>query len=234
MKHKVNQRGHSLRKYMGWLLVVAFLCIYSFGNNTEPMNPLGWDGLNLSYFGFSVAASDDIMSDWAEEEIKALKATGKFRFSAFGDYSQEITRLDFIYIVVRVYELLDGETVDVVSGATFKDTSDRYTKKAAIAGITDGIGNGYFGPYLNLTREELATFMVRALTLLDKELNQPSKYLFEDDTLISSWARESVYVSRSNSIIEGVGDNRMDPQGTTTVEMALVVAFRILDKYGYW
>lgn len=124
--------------------------------------------------------------------------------------------------------------MDVVSGATFKDTSDLYTKKAAIAGITDGIGNGKFGPYLNLTREELATFMVRVLTLLDKELNQPSKYLFEDDTLISSWARESVYVSRSNSIIEGVGDNRMDPQGTTTVEMALVVAFRILDKYGYW
>ena len=172
-------------------------------------------------------------SSWSVKAVEEMKAYGAFRADAFKAYKSSITRLDFIYIAVRVYELLSKEEIAVDSSVSFIDTTDLYALKGATVGITSGIGGGKFGPNELLTREQLATMMVKILTLLDLDMDEVAPEKFADDAEISNWAKQSIYLALSNHIISGVGNNKVDPKGVASTEMALVIANQILKNKGY-
>jgi len=180
-----------------------------------------------------VHATSSIPSDWSQEAIEALISSGEFRPEAFESYQGNLSRYDFIYLAVRTYELLQGEEITINPNLSFNDTEDTYALKGLTVGLTTGLGNGDFGGETDLTREQLATFMVRINTLLDLNMNVPSNTRFDDDHMISSWARDAIYLARSNNILSGVGANMVDPQGKASNEMALVITHRILVTNGY-
>jgi len=111
-----------------------------------------------------------------------------------------------------------------------------------------------FDPNTLLTREMAAT----ALTRVDKlrtfpnwtfatDGNYPLSYNppapFNDDTSISSWAREGVYFMAANGIIRGYPDGTFRPRNVTsdqaligyataTREQALLIALRMVENLG--
>lgn len=176
-------------------------------------------------------ASVDEPSSWAEEAIDDLRTYQVFNEETFEDYQENITRADFIYLAVRIFEVIDGREIEIDSSIHFEDTSDSYALKGATVGITNGIGNDRFGPDQFLSREELATFMIRTLTLLNVNQSSSSYEKFDDHDLISDWAIESIYSARNQGIISGVGDNKVNPKGGASREMALVIANRILKTH---
>ncbi len=184
--------------------------------------------------GLPVAfAKTEVQSSWSIKDVEEMKQYGVFRDDAFKNYQSGITRLDFIYIAVRVYEILSEKEIVIDSALSFTDTADVYALKGATIGITSGVGDGMFGSNEILTREQLAVMMIKIVRLLKFDMNDASQVKFADDVQLSSWARESIYLALSNHIISGVGSNKFDPQGTASTEMALVIANKLLKTNGY-
>ncbi|WP_430885018.1 S-layer homology domain-containing protein [Fusibacter sp. JL216-2] len=169
-------------------------------------------------------------SVWAEDSINELKEIHYFSDEAFQNYQKEITRGEFIYFAVGMYEIMSGREIVLDEDIFFTDTTDIYALKGASVGITAGIGNNQFGYDQPLTRAQLATFMVKVLSILEVPMTPGSDDLFLDDGQIPSWAKESVYMAKSNNIISGVGNNAMNPEGSATVEATMTVVNKILKE----
>ena len=180
---------------------------------------------NLSF------VQEDEPAEWASDIIEELKNSDFFRNESFNNYQENITRGEFIYLAVRLYEIIEGKKIEVDENIQFIDTDDIYARKGATVKITSGVGNNLFGYNQLLTREQLATLMVNVISLLDVEMNEAEVEKFADDDKISLWAKDAIYKARANNIISGVGNNRVDPKGSASVEVALVITSNILGKY---
>ena len=106
----------------------------------------------------------------------------------------------------------------VTSGSVFTDVADGQWYAPAITwaaanGIVGGYGNGRFGPDDNITREQLAVMLWRyagSPAATDKELH------FTDANKASGYALEALRWAVENGIINGVGNNLLDPGGLAT------------------
>lgn len=172
----------------------------------------------------------DEPSDWAIEAIEDLQELGHFDSSIFKDFENSATRGEFIYFAVRMYEILSGHEIEVNQELSFTDTNDIYALKGSTIGITNGLGDGSFGYDNLLTREQLSTFMIRTINLLNIEMKEPSTEKFSDHSKISDWALESIYSARSNGIISGVGNNMVNPKGEASLQVTMVITNRILNE----
>lgn len=175
-------------------------------------------------------------SSWAEEPINNLKVETEINSSFYRDYGENISRKDFAYLVYSLYESITGKSFDSIDyeheEVFFKDTDDFYVREVARAGIIEGYGHGIFGPSDLINREQMAAIYVR---LLNKARLMPDRNIgwieFNDSYLISKWAMESIKICYSMGIINGVGDNRIDPRGNATREASLVMYSRIYNSF---
>ncbi|MBI9015365.1 MAG: phosphodiester glycosidase family protein [Clostridiales bacterium] len=176
----------------------------------------------------TVYAKTDEPSPWAEDSINELKSYHTFKSTTFSNYQKNITRAEFIYFAVRVYEMFSGEDIKPDPSISFIDTSDIYALKGATVGITSGIGNNQFGPDMLLTREQFAVLMVNTLKLGNLEMYTPNNYQFVDENEFSSWAFDAIYTAKANDIISGVGQDKFKPRDNATIEMAITITNKIL------
>lgn len=169
-----------------------------------------------------VFAEGDEISSWAEETIEKVKGENLLDPSFFSGYGQAITRAEFAYLGVKLYEQYTGQTAEV-GDATFSDTEDEWALKAKNVGIVGGYDDGSFKPANPIKREELAKLFHNIFKAANVEYIQYTGEAFADDDAISSWAKESVYIAKANKIISGVGSNTFEPQGQATKEQSLVM-----------
>lgn len=141
---------------------------------------------------FSRGFSDVDETCFAYEEINYLSDKGIIRGMGDGTFSPEsfVTRADFAVMADRAMELAGGESKE------FSDVfaSDYYyysVKRAASAGIINGVGNGEFKPKHNITREEAASILVRSYEDILGAQDGESVALADEDK-ISNWAKENV------------------------------------------
>lgn len=184
----------------------------------------------ISSFGVTNIHMFGSPTSWATAEITELATYDLLRQDAFRDYQKSITRLQFIYLAVRLYESITGSEIPIKSGVTFSDTTDSYALKGASIGITTGIGGGKFGPNVLLTREQLATLMIRSLELSGLTLAK-STSLFTDDSKISPFAKDAVYKASQYGIVKGT-DNAFQPTNGAKIEESLVIFKRAYDQFG--
>ena len=87
-----------------------------------------------------------------------------------------------------------------------------------------------FSPDKEITREQMATMMARALDKagIDTKVDLASVELFVDDGEMHDWSREAIYFMSESGIIKGVSttENRYGVTGTATREQALLVSVR--------
>ena len=67
-----------------------------------------------------------------------------------------------------------------------------HLRQEAFSNITSGIGGGKFGPNILLTREQMATMMVKVLELSNITM-KPTSIPFIDDAQISAYAKVAIY-----------------------------------------
>ncbi|QLG40848.1 S-layer homology domain-containing protein [Paenibacillus sp. E222] len=76
--------------------------------------------------------------------------------------------------------------------------------------------NGYidntFGPDELVTREQMATMIVRAAQIADSD----STISFSDGAEISSWACSALAAAITNGLVNGYPDGTLKPKGNTT------------------
>ncbi len=232
-------------------------------------NYLKWSGKNTPDFdvSFGYAVPEYMMfknqregkwlnaSDWAYPWMDEADKLGIIpNILVNTDMTKGITRREFSALAVELYEKLSGKVAVSNIKSPFYDCDDPCVTLAYALGIVTGIGNGLFLPDSYLTREEASVMLTRAYKAaywegwtLEEDKNYGKHSLdiegvskFNDDNLISSWARESVYFMSKNGIINGIGNNLFAPKykageresyGRATREEAFKIVVVMIEKF---
>lgn len=123
-------------------------------------------------------------------------------------------------MVVTILHNMEGQPA--ASGVTFDDVpSDQYYAQpviwAAANGIVSGYGNGRFGPNDPITREQMASILYRYAVYKGYDTTtQADLSIFTDADQVSSYALEPLAWANAKSLINGVGNQLLDPRGSAT------------------
>lgn len=187
----------------------------------------------LSAMSLLAVLANSSPSSWAVDEVNEAIDAGVVIGSVKADYQANITREQFCEMVVLAYEKISGKTAE--KGTTsFSDTSNSEILKAANLGIILGYGNGLFGPNDLITREQIATMLVRMIdaAVSYADVNVYNNNKFADSDSIDEWALPSVNFAYDKGIMQGVEGNKIDPLSNTTCEQAILLVYRTVEKYG--
>ena len=173
-------------------------------------------------------------SSWAESELKNANAN-KLIPMIFDneDLTKNITRKEFAHVAVKLYEAISGKVAVVALSNPFTDCDDTEVLKAFDLEITKGMSETTFEPDLEITREQMATMIARALSKADvdvKKYDPTARSEFADDNEMHDWSRDAIYFMADREIIKGIGDNKFGVTDNSTREAALLIAVRSVEK----
>lgn len=170
-------------------------------------------------------------SEWAKSEIDAAVAAGLVpALTGSPRYQDTINRLQFAELAVNLVEVVTGEDLAPADSATFSDCDSVAVLKANAAGIVNGVGNGQFDPNGELTREQLATMLYRAWTVLGDEAPTAGLDGYTDAGDVSSWAADAVGALAASDIMKGTSETTLTPQGPCTVEQSILLIYRLYQQ----
>lgn len=168
--------------------------------------------------------SDNIFSDldnkhWAYDSIVSLKKIGVVSGNPDGTFKPDnaVTRAEFVKMLLSLPEFAmeeDNEKV-YLNDISPDDWYYEYFVKAKKYGIISGDNNGNVNPNQNITREEMAVIIYRALQrkILPAAADDAE---FTDSADISEWAAEAVNVLKQEGIFNGDEINRFNPRSNAT------------------
>lgn len=186
-------------------------------------------GLALPAAAASSGYSDIPSGHWSEESV--MRATQLGLFGGIGDgkfgRGQPITRAAFVTAMVRLF----GWKEVTPAKASYTDvTSDRWFYTAVETARANGAfpsTSGTFRPTDNITREEMASMLIRSLgyaSLAGVVDSYPSP--FTDVTVSQGF----ITLAYDLGIIGGVGDGKFAPDKTATREEAAAMLVRLYDR----
>jgi methionine-rich copper-binding protein CopC len=178
----------------------------------------------------------DTKSHWGKDYIEVLASRNIINGINENEFMPDInlTRAQFTTLIVR------GLNLDLVDfNNTFKDIKEddwygTYIETAVANNIISGYGNGLFKPNENITREEMASIIVKAYlfynnqTLNDLKLNNSDK--FDDYDNISTWAKDSVNAAYNLNFINGITETAFSPKTNSNRAQAAVIIYRLLNS----
>ena len=172
--------------------------------------------------------------DWAVDELKKAEKKGLIpEILKNKDFTKPITRKEFAAVAVKLYEAITKTKATPVQDNPFTDTNDEEVLKAYALGITIGTSDTTFTPNVEITREQMATMLTRALNkvgiIVSVDLDKVVR--FDDDNLLGDWGRPSVYFMAGKEIIKGVGDNKFDGLGNAKIEESLAITLRSVEVF---
>lgn len=176
-------------------------------------------------------------SEWAADSVFTLNYIGILdeEFSDLGKLQNNISREEFAELALKMYlKAKDKKLENIEVGMRFTDTKNPYVGGAYNLGIVDGIDSKTFAPNQNVTREQIATMLIRALKVMGVDTTVKSKSTYTDSGSVSEWAAHGIDFISQEGIMEGIGDNKVAPKEFATREQAMVLIQKIGIKYNYY
>jgi spore germination protein YaaH len=170
----------------------------------------------------------DTERHWAKDDILAMLDAGWMVGTAPLTFSPDmpLTRAQAAVILVKALGLEE----QAAPSAGFRDVprnhwAKRYIDIAKQAGFITGLEYNLFAPAQNVTREQMASMLVRVLKLHAQPVDQTP---FSD--VKSGWSYEAVLAMHQEGILSGYPDGSFRPKaGTTRAEIASLMN-RIADR----
>ncbi|MGM9945702.1 MAG: S-layer homology domain-containing protein [Lysinibacillus sp.] len=179
----------------------------------------------------------DLSAHWAKPSIEKLYSLGIFDDqSNFFSPNTAMKRYDFAVSVGKAIdlrvELGDSKKKKNATPTIFKDVKRtranyEYLVAAYNKGVIKGVNAEKFDPEGNLTREQAAAIIVRALGLEGKAPDPGYSTSYKDDSKISNYARDGVYVITQLGIMTG-SEGNFKPHDTLTRAQAAAIIERFL------
>jgi uncharacterized repeat protein (TIGR02059 family) len=202
---------------------------------------IGSDGIHVNFKrkGNSVYAVvrktpttfNDMSKHWANEYVSLLASKWIVSGTSYTAYSPSmaITRADFAKYIANGL----GLTGNTTSAAKFSDVGVNgkdaaYIGAASDAGVISGKTNGKFDPNAAITREEMASMMLRAMHYAGVQPSNASLDHFTDKSKIGSWATDAVAANVEAGIISGVTPTTFQPKANATRAQAAVMIVKML------
>ena len=169
------------------------------------------------------------ISPWAVREVSEMQDNGMIPACLNNcNMSTSINRAQMCSIAVTAYEKVLGSEYQPNGKNHFTDTSDPDVNAAYELGIVGGYGDGRFGPYDPLTREQFFKIMANFMAVLEyprKDSNSVSLYSFKDGSLVSDYAKAPTRLMLYIGAVRGDG-NYLNPKNNTSIEEAIAVFLR--------
>lgn len=141
-------------------------------------------------------------------------------------------------MLIKILGSLEGIRPGAYEAHSFQDVPASawyapYVEWAYQAGLAEGYGNGMFAPNRLVSREEMVTFLYRYWQMKDGSWTvDPTAYDgFADTAQVSPFATEALQWATAMGIINGMGDGRLAPKGTSTRAQAakVILSYQRLD-----
>lgn len=171
-------------------------------------------------FAYDPSTITDISGHWAEENIVWSMEQNLFQGISETEFSPNgfMTRGMFVTVLGRMAGITGEDYNDWYIGSLYSDVAEgkyytTYINWATRYGIANGMGNGKFMPNEPVTREQMATFLVRYASIYNYDLTVVSETIvesFTDADSISGYAASSVDAMLLTGLITG----RMNEDGT--------------------
>lgn len=193
------------KKLFGVLLCALLICVCVFQTNAS-----------------GIVFTDVEAGQWYTPHINYAVENGIFKGTSTTTFSPStnMTRAQFVQVLANISNV---DTTNNTVSTQFSDVPSKKWYTAAIKwasenGVVNGIGNGIFAPEQPVTREQMCVMLVNYVEKFQKNSLQSSvnTLSFWDDGKIASWSKSSVYKCANAGLVNGVGNNTFDPQGTTT------------------
>ncbi|WP_167859249.1 S-layer homology domain-containing protein [Paenibacillus cymbidii] len=183
-----------------------------------------------------VAILESTKSSADFSDLKDLDAATKAKFDALisagvfdgiedGKFAprDEMNRAQFAKVAALIFGLKVDDSLkttsfsDVNSDDAANGYALPYIEAIRKAGITDGMGDGQYNPAGKVTKEQLATFLVRALGQDKEARNAPGT----GDNTVSDWAKGYVSLAIQLKLLSNGADGKFG--GTDNVKRDLLV-----------
>ncbi|MCL1872593.1 MAG: S-layer homology domain-containing protein, partial [Clostridiales bacterium] len=164
--------------------------------------------------------TDVSKSNWFYDNVAYVYENGLMLGTSDDKFSPNLTLTRGM--VVTVLYRLTGEPDTAGLDNAFSDIGNTwYTnaiKWASENDIVTGYGNGKFGPNDNITREQMAAILFRYIktTKMSVDMTNIQYVTFADETQISDYAMDAIQALYKLGIIQGVGENNINPKGDAT------------------
>ncbi|WP_139991084.1 S-layer homology domain-containing protein [Paenibacillus paridis] len=180
----------------------------------------------------TVSFKDIAATHWAATAVNTLLAKGVLDQTASFGPSLKVTREQFAAWLVRSYGL-DGTGLSLPF--TDVEKNSEYYDEIAVAyeqGLIQGKSAAAFEPKAEITRQEIATLLSRALQAYNsKKLSATTRDNqlkgFKDASSIAVWAKDGVALLKQENLITGYEDGTYKPKQTTTKAEAAALIYRI-------
>ena len=175
----------------------------------------------------------DAPSSWAVAELQTAISMGLVPQDLQTGYQRNISRQNFCRLI---WELIKKQP-DYMQllwnkpEVTFTDTDVAEISWCAQLGVINGVGNGRFEPYRELTRQEAAKILALTTQLLGVQ-DTGAQAPFTDRTAFSNWAVPFIDFCGVNGIVNGRETGAFDPTGQFSTEQAIITILRICQRYG--
>ena len=186
--------------------------------------------LDIDEAGSGYYDESQIESHWAYDALTFCLDHGFLSREADGRVrpNKPITRGEFVTSLAKFCGVDESyryyaETGyrDIASGSELAP----YVKWARDAGLMDG-SNGAFHPDDYLTREQMATVVVRYLTALGRAPGGAAQTAYKDQSRISAWALDGVALCTREGILQG-SNGAFLPKGKLTRAQTAAIVYRL-------
>jgi hypothetical protein len=185
--------------------------------------------LNKYTVAYVAASFQDVTQGWAKDAISALAARGILKGVGDGEFDPkgQVTRAEFITMLMNMLELSDES-----EAASFSDVKqgEWYHGNIATAqklGIVNGKPDGSFGVRENITREDMAVMVYKAIQVKQLALASGEATAFKDKASIANYAKQAVEAIQGAGIIKGVGNDEFAPKKTANRDEAAVMIYNL-------
>ncbi|WP_419872624.1 GH32 C-terminal domain-containing protein [Candidatus Pristimantibacillus sp. PTI5] len=179
---------------------------------------------NSIYVIASAAKSfGDIAGHWAEQDIELLSAKQILKGKSEASFAPQdtVTRAEFAALLTRSLGLADDGKA-TVSFTDIKESEWFASEVAAAArfGLIQGYGDGSFKPRENVSREEIAVMLARAIafagTINGESEGGKTLGSYADSQKVSPWAVQAVSDLLAKKLLQGRSNGLLDPKGAAT------------------
>lgn len=177
----------------------------------------------------STKALKDIANSYAKEQIRSLHEAGVIAGDEKGYFhpTRSVTRAEFVAMLTRTLGIQPvASNIPAYTDVAKNSWAYGSVQAAAAAGISSGISATAFGPKRTISREEAATFLVRALV---QNVPAQANPAVSDAASISSWAKASVAKALQNKWLVGY-EGIFRPNDALSREETAVILQRILTE----
>ena len=162
------------------------------------------------------------------DSFNAVRMTGeKMELSGSGTLSLNLAPLEASVWKVTPTTPFDTSVLKTTKYRDMLPYSWAYNAVATLQekGIINAVADNWYGPGEHITRGDYAMFLVRTLGLSGEGEN------FSDVDANAEYAKE-LSIGRANGILEGIGDNKFNPEGEITRQDMMTMTARALKLSG--